>query len=555
MTGRDRRLRGRGRVRRDPGCPADPHGLPGHGRLRRRRVAVVCRDRARAEGGRRGGDGRRDLDADRLDNAEDTALAVAKNNGYPERGRDHGHRVEGRRPSQLRVTISIRRQQLRLGTRDRRRPDHRAGRGRLHGAGPDGQPVQHLRQRAGQHQPRPAPARGQRVAHASVRQLQLDPALLGGDRRAQTDKMHGDRYMTTARHCVRHVRVHVRTEHREALRGYFWAIHVEPAAVGQSIEVQIYDPAYIETGTTCGDLSGLTTTASTSTRRTPPVGTPARATRSVPATTATERRTPPRRPTPRSSSGADRHGRPHEGCGDLGVHEAVPRSPEDPDPLGAAGPPPTAALSQWSNPPLNTTTRARYNPELTRVFHQWVSLCTFTAQRAGDYFLQVRTNVSPRRDRDTQHERRRRQLRPDGLLRQDHRRQPRRRHDPGFGLNAFALRALPTNTAVPRQTSRSPATRGCRSTRTPPAAPPPSTWFAHCQGPGAVHRLRLLRCGGRHRAGTVKVVPPADATLDGKSGTNITGCRSAINSGPHTTCQRPARRASAPAPTTARSTT
>ena len=35
-----------------------------------------------------------------------------------------------------------------------------------------------------------------------------------------------------------------------------------------------------------------------------------------------------------------------------------------------------------------------YNPELSRIFHQWVSLCTFTPTRAGDYYLQVRTNVS-----------------------------------------------------------------------------------------------------------------------------------------------------------------
>jgi hypothetical protein len=35
-----------------------------------------------------------------------------------------------------------------------------------------------------------------------------------------------------------------------------------------------------------------------------------------------------------------------------------------------------------------------YNESLAKVFHQWVQLCTFTPTVAGDYYLQVRTNVS-----------------------------------------------------------------------------------------------------------------------------------------------------------------
>ena len=36
--------------------------------------------------------------------------------------------------------------------------------------------------------------------------------------------------------------------------GYFWVVQVEPAAVNQPIDVQLYDPAYVTTGQTCGDL-------------------------------------------------------------------------------------------------------------------------------------------------------------------------------------------------------------------------------------------------------------------------------------------------------------
>ena len=57
---------------------------------------------------------------------------------------------------------------------------------------------------------------------------------------------------------------------------------------------------------------------------------------------------------------------------------------------------PTTALHQWTTE-FGTTRQTAYNPELSRVFHQWVSLCDnggFTPTRAGDYYLQVRTNVT-----------------------------------------------------------------------------------------------------------------------------------------------------------------
>jgi hypothetical protein len=43
--------------------------------------------------------------------------------------------------------------------------------------------------------------------------------------------------------------------------GYFWAVHVEPQAVGTAITVQVYDPAYMKTQIDCASLNytGLTT--------------------------------------------------------------------------------------------------------------------------------------------------------------------------------------------------------------------------------------------------------------------------------------------------------
>ena len=42
----------------------------------------------------------------------------------------------------------------------------------------------------------------------------------------------------------------------------------------------------------------------------------------------------------------------------------------------------------------DNTNNGSYKSELAQVYHQWVTMCTFTPTMAGDYYLQVRTNVS-----------------------------------------------------------------------------------------------------------------------------------------------------------------
>ena len=41
-----------------------------------------------------------------------------------------------------------------------------------------------------------------------------------------------------------------------------------------------------------------------------------------------------------------------------------------------------------------TKSNAAYNDNLSSVWHQWYSLCTFTPTCKGDWYIQVRTNVS-----------------------------------------------------------------------------------------------------------------------------------------------------------------
>jgi hypothetical protein len=52
--------------------------------------------------------------------------------------------------------------------------------------------------------------------------------------------------------------------------------------------------------------------------------------------------------------------------------------------------------SQQTAPTVNdlTSTKSTYDSSLASEFHNWTDLCTFTPSRTGDYYLQVRDNVS-----------------------------------------------------------------------------------------------------------------------------------------------------------------
>jgi hypothetical protein len=53
-----------------------------------------------------------------------------------------------------------------------------------------------------------------------------------------------------------------------------------------------------------------------------------------------------------------------------------------------------AGGSSISSNLFKSTASSGYNAEVAQPFHNWVSFCTFTPTRAGNYYLQVRTNVS-----------------------------------------------------------------------------------------------------------------------------------------------------------------
>jgi Flp pilus assembly protein TadG len=169
--------------------------------------------------------------------------------------------------------------------------------------------------------------------------------------------------------------------------GYFLMLRVQPAAIGQPVTVQLYDPAYVATESNCSKA---------------PTGT-------FPGGTAAQRNDwNPFASTDAAGRYARAAGAFCPGDTDnagLRVGNETPtvtsyglREPSDSlDPLSAT--PVAGCTRQFPGRTAPSVASLRqgqgaYDADLARVFHQWVPLCTFAPTRAGDYYLQIRTNVA-----------------------------------------------------------------------------------------------------------------------------------------------------------------
>ena len=105
---------------------------------------------------------------------------------------------------------------------------------------------------------------------ATLAQCSSTPAFWAGIEGPRTDKIQGDRSMTTTCQtnnpvifgCASNAANAANAEYDEL--GHFLTIHVEPQAVNQAINLQLYDPAWVHTGSTCNYLTKAT-------RNTPPL--------------------------------------------------------------------------------------------------------------------------------------------------------------------------------------------------------------------------------------------------------------------------------------------
>jgi hypothetical protein len=165
-------------------------------------------------------------------------------------------------------------------------------------------------------------------------------------------------------------------------QGYFMVLKVGAQAVGKSVRVQVFDPAFVNVGGECQN-----TLSSTSGLR--------------------NNMNPFANGSNTDSDGRVRYaggrgtfctGDQYYGGTDVPTTTAFGIREQTDTQIPTNGAPITACAQTFygHNTPSANNLRSDnggYRPDLARVFRQWVDLCTFTPARAGDYYIQVRTNL------------------------------------------------------------------------------------------------------------------------------------------------------------------
>jgi hypothetical protein len=165
-------------------------------------------------------------------------------------------------------------------------------------------------------------------------------------------------------------------------RGYFYIVRVTPAAVGTPITVQLYDPSWVETGDNC-ELA--------------PDNSSGKLRDDMNFYTKDDGNTRYAKSANTFCTGDVDN---NSGSTDYPITTSFDiRNPTDTyNPVNGTAI--TSCAKQYPGylKSANTTDALRngggYNDGLAQVFHQWVPLCTFTPSQAGDYYLQVRTDVA-----------------------------------------------------------------------------------------------------------------------------------------------------------------
>jgi Flp pilus assembly protein TadG len=219
-----------------------------------------------------------------------------------------------------------------------------------------------------------------------------DPEMWATVEGPQTGKVQGDRYGTvncegsSVEHCDGWRR---NTEYTDPTKrgqqGYFWLVKVLPSMVNRPISLQLYDPAFVNTGQFCENLpagSDLSNNMNTYVR-----------------TDGKQRYGKPDRwnPPPVTFCTGDAFAGDATGSRNKMTTTFVLRQQHDSqDPLkapvqnGSSGQP--CAKQYGASTSVPGASVLDDNTELTEVFHNWHELCTFTPTREGDFYLHVRTN-------------------------------------------------------------------------------------------------------------------------------------------------------------------
>ena len=190
-----------------------------------------------------------------LTKARATALASAKRNGYDDAGADVTvTAVVGSRPSELKVTISSRiDNSFGAGLGVRSAWITRSAVADYTAPSLMGSPCNTFGNEPPSTSTTVLPV-GTALPAAPFPNCSSTPQFWATVEGPQTDKVNGDRYRN--RNCARrrpaiNCSGSTNSEYKE--EGYFFAIHVEPAAIGTKLDIQLYDPAFVQTGKNCED--------------------------------------------------------------------------------------------------------------------------------------------------------------------------------------------------------------------------------------------------------------------------------------------------------------
>ncbi len=322
-----------------------------------------------------------------LGSAQSTALQVASRNGYTNGGNATVTAVAGPKPTQLVVTVSTTiKNSLASSFNKNWATITRSATADYNGPAPMGSPCNTFG-----NEPRGTSANGPINSVLEVpsggAQCSTYPKFWGTVHGPWVYKTQGDQIMT--RYCKGYESgcgggSPQRNDEFES-DGYFYTVRVGAAAVGTSVTLQIYDPAYAPGEAFCTGLSGSAPSGSTSYYN-PYTNTDAgqRYARNSAEFCSGD-----------STSNGNRYGSSEiPTVTSFGLREPVDTYMPSTAPAvsGCAKQYPGFDSGDMSYNALRSSSSS-YNQNLARVYHQWVTMCTFTPTKAGDYYLQVRTNV------------------------------------------------------------------------------------------------------------------------------------------------------------------
>jgi hypothetical protein len=320
-------------------------------------------------------------------NAAATARTVAARNGYPNGGSATVAVALGDKPTQLKVTISSTiPNAISASFSDSFTTITRSATADYNGPAPMGSPCNTFGNEPLGSAGAP-PIASQLTVPPGGAQCSTTPQFWGLIHGPNVSKVDGDQIMT--RFCSSTDdgcgagSPRVNSEFRP--QGYYYIVRIGAAAVGSSVTVQIYDPAYVNTGQRCESKPGTPGTNNLN-----PYATADAIARYQTSSTANA-----------FCNGDSALSNSSGASGEIPtVTSFAMRSPIDTY-VPANAPPMTGCIKQYPgygasavNVNALTLGNASYNANLAAVLHQWVTLCTFTPTQVGDYYIQIRTNVA-----------------------------------------------------------------------------------------------------------------------------------------------------------------